>query len=420
MARSNRGKLSSRFFRINELIALGFAGVLAVFSLTASAQEDFGFEDPLADTREKIERTAVDAGRSTWSKTVTGNSAVDQLPGQYSPKIDVKGPITVFAERVNMPVSSILGLGLIGFVLVLFGPAWLLLSRRKSAPQKRRSSDLYAVSDGARARRVLESGASITRNRKNTLDTREYAEMAKRFSGAQQASFEQDEAKDAFDEFVLDEEIETPPGRKHNPPGILGALGTAAASLFPKDKTPHDDKSDDTVHETVPFDYTRAETTAPQAVYSQDDPAMWKRPNLERLKASIKNSWEEKEQAQMSPETAKLHNDAKAFAGLFAEDDTDKLIPQTAHAGTQTVQSGTSVLNVIDFYDQDPFAPNIVKTAVPGDDKKAVSVDRIPGTAVTDKMPDQDLTMPSENDGITSRADALRRIRALRESVQAS
>ncbi len=327
------------------------AFVLCIFSFSAVAQTAFEFEDPLEEMRIKVEKEGPKS--LTAPAEASDPSGNWQARAKFTPTTKAKGPITIFAEQLGLSTAGVVGLGVLGLAGLLLGFIWLFTRRSSARSSKRKNSDLYAVADGARGRRMLESGAKVTRNRKEFLDTTEDSKTAVQSSIVSRAArlVENEEGDD--NEYILDDEI-----------------------------------------------VSRADTRVAETKVTQslpDDPDTWKRPNLERLKASIRDDWSKKEEPPVNPEAAKLRSEAEVFADLFGDD-----VPPSA---VKTDGPKSSILEIIDNYED-------------GDDKGTSPITSLQHAA--EKSANIEPATNVVRDALPNRDDALRRIRALRESVKAS
>jgi len=362
MAKFNSWSNRGRFDGLSGVATMCFAVLLSVTSITVVAQTAFEFEDPLEEMRIQIE-----SGQPAPAIAPAGISEPLETP-KYTPTADAKGPITVFAERLGLPTAGVVGLGALGLFGLLLGVMWLINRRKSVRSSKRKNSEIYAVSKGSRGRRTLESGAKVTRNRKELLDTTEQSEAGTELTSAQKAALILSDEEPDFDEYMLEEEIEAGADVNTAYAGAFGAAAAAAAG-------------------TAAFTSSEADA---------DDPDTWKRPNLERLKASIKDDWSAKEET-VDPETAKLRSEAAVFADLFGED--------TPPAAVQS-KAKSPVLDMLDTYeDEDNKGGTLPFTSLQSAVAKAADTAPIKQVDRGDQP---------------SREDALRRIRALRDSVKAS
>ena len=374
MAKFNSWSNQRRLDGMSGVTVMCAAIALSFVSISVVAQTAFEFEDPLEEVRTQIESD----GSSTSAIPAGSSGQTDNwdAKAKFSPTAKAKGPVTVFAEKLGLPTAGVVGLGVLGLLGLLLGLVWLFMRRKSARSSKHKNSDLYAVSDGARGRRVLESGAKVTRNRKEFLDTTERATTKTHSTAAARAARILDNEEDDYldseledqNEYVLDDEIVSGTGVKT---AVAGTVGAAAAALGV------------------------AKANATEAV--ADDPETWKRPNLERLKASIRDDWNEKEETPVDPETAKLQSEAEVFADLFGDD-----VPPSA---MNTEGSKSSVLDMIDKYEDEEEEGALPVSSLQAAVEKSANIEPA-ATEVRGDLP--------------SRDDALRRIRALRESVKAS
>jgi len=349
-----------RFEGTGSLICMCLALFLSVSTVTVAAQTVFEFEDPLADARAKIERAA--SGEEATPAPAVGEAVSSEPDASANERAEIKGPATVIAERLGLPTAGLFGLLALGILALLLGLMWLMGRRKAGATATRKDRELYAVADGTRARRTLESGAKVSRNRTAALDTSETkAEIASTAAAAptaaaQAARILSDEPSDT----VVTEET-------------YGAAPKAEAARV------------------------AAEPTNP------NDPATWQRPNLDRLKKSIRDDWKSSktEEAEPEPEQSALRAEAENFASLFG-DEADTAKP----AGSKP----SPVLDMLDTYEDDRDTMSVADLRAAVEKSTSASVDT--GTVIRSES----LPRPTE----PSRNDALRRIKALRESVKAS
>jgi len=353
----------SRFDGLSSIVMICFTVFLSVASISVVAQTAFEFEDPLEEMRQKIERG--DPSQVTSPASVATPPETNTASSQYTPSADVKGPITVFAERLGLPTAGVVGLGALGLFGALLGLMWLIARRKAVRHSKRKNSEIYAVSPGARGRRTLESGAYATRNRKAVLDTSEQPEGPAKLTSAQKAALILSDEEANFDEFMLEEEAQSRGAAKAAVAAAATGVGATAMAA-----------ANDETH--------------------PDDPDTWKRPNLERLKASIRDDWDGKEEP-VDPETQKLRSEAKVFADLFG-DDTPPEAPEP--------KQKSPVLDMLNTYEDEG-------EAMPLSSLQSV----VAKTAPTAAPVAEEATRTTDESG---RSDALRRIKALRESVKAS
>jgi len=357
MAKRNSWSNQGRFEGLNGLTSMVLALILSVSSITVAAQTVFEFEDPLEQTRAKIESgtPTVDVAPAAAAEAETARAAA-----RIGPTEDVKGPITVFAERLGLPTVGLVGLGVLALLALVLGLMWLLGRRNSARMSQRADRELYAVSDGARGRRTLESGAKVTRNRKKFLDTTEEDEITARPSAA----------------------------------------AKAAQIISGGETSQHADDDDDAY--MLAYDAGSETSARPAAPADPDNPDTWQRPNLDRLKDSIRKDWKEGKEEQADPEADELRKEAEVFADLFGEEETP---PAAAPVKLQAAAAAKSpALDMLDTYEQqqDPMSVSALQAAV----EKTADVQPSARNTASSAKPD--------------RADALRRIKALRESVKAS
>ena len=365
MAKRNGWSNQGRFDGKSGLISMGLAVFLSVSSVAVGAQTVFEFEDPLAQTREKIERANTD-GTATPSPVFKSDQV--SSTANLGPTTDVKGPITVFAERLGLTTAGLIGLCFLALLALGLGLMWLLGRREAKRVSQRTDRELYALSDGARGRRMLESGAKVTRNRKKFLDTTEEGELTSKPSAARKAA------------------------------KILSTQPEEELELGQEDQI-DDDDAYMLAYEAAP---DRSSPAKPAAAADPGDPDTWKRPNLDRLKASIKDDWTSKDEKPLDPEAEELRKEAEVFADLFS-DEKPAAPAGAVMAAEPATASKSPAMDMLDNGSEkdEPLPVASLHSAV----EQMADVQARKNTGRSDK-PD--------------RSDALRRIRALRESVKAS
>lgn len=356
-----------RFEGTGSLICMCLAMFLSVSTVTVAAQTVFEFEDPLADARAKIERAA--SGEEATPAPAVAEAVSSEPDASANERVEIKGPATVIAERLGLPTAGLFGLLALGILALLLGLMWLMGRRKAGATATRKDRELYAVADGTRARRTLESGAKVSRNRNAALDTSETkAEIASTAAAAPTAAAQA--ARILSDEPADDEPADTVVTEE-----TYGAAPKAEAARV------------------------AAEPTNP------NDPATWQRPNLDRLKESIRDDWKtaktEEPEPEPDPEKDALRAEAENFASLFG-DDADMSKPEASKP--------SPVLDMLDNTyqaDQDTMSIAGLRAAV---EKSA---------GIKEQTDSAERTGASRRSAAPNRNDALRRIKALRESVKA-
>lgn len=359
MVKRNDWSNQTRFSGLAGMLSMGFAVLLSVASVGVVAQTAFEFEDPLDEMRAKIERTTpADANGSGAATQNTDGWAATAEPGQRAQK-DQSARL---ADRFGLPTAGLIGLGILGLLAALLGAMWFIGRRQAARTIKRKDRALYAVASGSRARRTLDSGARVTRNRKQSLDTTENSDAAEPSAAAAAARILSHD--DEVDESQL-------------------AAAYAAAP----------DSAADTEARQQPVDRP----------VDRKDPTTWKRPNLDRLKESIRGDWKgdadaPSAEAEQAAEQSPLRDDAKAFADLFGDDTSPDKTTRTAKS---------PVMDMLDTFeeDRDSIPVNALRDAV----EKTTATRPTAPPATRPARPPQ-----------PSRSDAIRRIRALRDSVKAS
>ena len=379
------------------------AAMLAITAAPAVAQDISEFEDPLAEMRAKIEQvesgaaaTLADATGDTaaLASSVGANSAASTTP-------DVNDPLSRISERLGLPVLGLVALAGLALLALLLGLMWLVTRIRGRHAAKLVDRELYAVDDGARGRRELQSGV-----------------MAKRGKAASETKPTQVEKR-----------------------AVPSAAAAAAAII-----------SDDVDHEQDDYDLPESEepakTTfgkvrkAEEAPVDTDatDPSSWRRPNLDRLKASIREDWQgdKDEQAERAAAMAAAGTTAAAGATVAAISavETSDLEAQGAETASDEVRQPEEAMSPLRreaenfaslFGDDDP-APAVNDDAESyfseglgtpkGDDRTMFSDLRSTIEKTADISPPE--ALEKRRAELPSRDDAMRRIRALRESVKAS
>jgi len=190
----------------------------------------------------------------------------------------------------------------LALLALLLGVMWLitrLRSRRRTS--KKLDSDLYAVNQGARGRRDLESGTMAAR--KNTLKP-------------------ETESKDT-DVLKL---------------GVPSAAA-AAAAIISNDAAPAEEEYDLTeTEERAAYSAKADARIANEAPVDTDatDPSSWRRPNLDRLKASIRDDWQGDKEDKAAKATAAAA--AVAATGVAA---TTTAVSEATNDVTDTVAENT-------------------------------------------------------------------------------
>lgn len=326
---------------------------LSVASVTVAAQTTFDFEDPLDEIRAKIERTSPD-GVTGSAADLDGDTATNRTDQTNAANVaDASDPIASFAKRLGLPTAGLVGLGVLGLLALLLGLMWLINRRKAAKTISRKDRELYAVANGSRARRTLESGAKVSRNRKHSLDTDEAVAVAAAPSAASAAAR------------ILSDE-------------------PASAEL-------------EFVDEPAPAETVAANPVTSDPAVNPDDPDTWKRPNLDRLKASIRDDWAGSKPAPAEPEPAPMQSEAEAFADLFGADDTATHVAETQKS---------PVLDMLDTFET-------------ASEPKTVAELRAAAAESTEENLLSGETRAAARPALPSRSDAVRRIRALRESVKA-
>ena len=361
----------TRFEGTGSLICMCLAVFLSVSTMTVAAQTAFEFEDPLADARAKIERTTSGdtATDDKWAPRSVSSDVTGGSDEQTDARPEIKGPATVIAERLGVPTGALFVLLALAILGLLLGLRWWMGRRRTTPTTKRKDRDLYAVVDGSRARRSLESGAKISRNRSADLDTSET-------------------------------DVDIPEQPSVVPTAAASTVAAEAARILSDGP---DEPTEALVTETYgaePKSTAKEVVTATAAVASAPvdpkDPSTWQRPNLDRLKESIRDDWKGSKIAEPEPEKPAAHAEEKGFASMYVS------------AAEREQTADTEFSSIFD-------TPEIDR-----DDDDAMSVSDL--RAVVEKSAASDADTISERlrrPMAPSREDALRRIKALRESVKA-
>lgn len=322
----------SRFKGLATSLAPCLAIVLCLVSAGVVAQTTFDFEDPIDDIRSQIETTTAqsDPVRVPDNTSDSPRDPEAGTPGTTGAAADVQAGDAPLADRFGMSKNGLLGLLGVGLLALGSLIAWLLFRKRKSAPGNPEGT-VYAQG-GVRKRRVLDSGAHVVRRKTSPLDTSETPEQAAEAEAARLAA---SEAEAEAQESAGDE---------------------------------------------------------PSQAIVADDPDTWRRPNLERLKASIRDDWKGGESNGADRKPAFESDEAQAYAELFGGDEPEP---------RESEQTST-VLDMLDTYSsgQEPEQVDHLQEAgkSPVDTSEATRRARPP---------------------LPSRSEALRRVQALRDSVKA-
>ena len=330
----------SRFAGLSSLAAPCLAIALCLISAGVVAQTTFDFEDPLEDMRRQIEaaQPQADPVANPESMTETARGQVAEAVASAEAATDgvvagAQNSAASLADHTGLTKNGLLGLLGLGLLALASLIAWLLFRRREPAPEQQES--IYA-GGGKRKRRVLDSGAHVVRRKKAPLDTSETPEQAA-------------EAETARAETLA----------AHTPAQTEGPVAPDPA-------------------ETV----------------VADNPDTWRRPNLDRLKESIRADWKG-ESANDEKRNAFESEEAQAFAELFGDDE-----PAPRPAAQKP-----AVLDMLDTYDAEPEPLPVSEL------QQAVK-------AHTPQIETPEMTRRARA-SLPSRSEALRRVRALRDSVKA-
>lgn len=355
MVKRNGLKNKSLFAGSRHWIAACLAVMMAGASVSVAAQTAFEFEDPLDDVRAQIEQRTGNTAEGSDATPSAVQSASDwtaatatSADNAFDRASDaVKARASALGEQTGLSLNTILGIGLAALLALAAGLYWLL-TRRKPAPRRTaKARDLYAVENGARGRRSLDSGAKVTRARKKALDTTEAGAVASGGAAAAAAKIISDEPVDAV---------------------------AAAYDDYPDTEEPMAHASDE------------AEADA-------RDPSTWKRPNLDRLKASIRDDWKAESATAAEPAANEQRSDAETFAELFGDDDGQAM----------RAEAKTPVLDMLDTFD------------APRDDMPISALREAVATQASGAA-----ERVAERPDLPSRNDAVRRVKALRDSLRAS
>jgi hypothetical protein len=372
MAKRKSDSNQGQFERVNGRTSVVVALMLSITSTSVAAQSDFEFIDPLEEMRTKIESNSNVAAPIPKSPPPAPPEP-STLKTDAGPTVDVKGPVTVFAERLGLPTAGLVGLGVLALLALVLGLMWLIGRRKSSKLSQRNDRELYAISDGARGRRTLESGAQVTRNRKKFLDTTEEAELNARPSAA-----------------------------------------SKAAQIISGNEAADDGYGDDYVNA---FEPEQQQSEAGKTAMQADDPNTWRRPNLDRLKDSIRKDWAHKDDEEKDPEVEELRGEAKVFADLFGDDEAPSSATTATAATAATAAVATTAAAATASAAQSP-ALDMLDTV--GDEQEPMSVSTLQTAVEKSAGGLQNKAERVARDNAPDRADALRRIKALRESVRAS
>ena len=352
------------------------AAMLAMASSPALSQDTADFEDPLAQIRAQIEQ--VEAGKTSGGAETDQAALASVASGNAEAATPaVKDPLARISERLGLPVLGLVALAGLALLALLLGAMWFVTNIRNRRANKGGDRDLYAVDDGARGRRELPSGTMAKRQATHKVDSRDVA---------------------------------------------APTAAAAAAAIISQDDADADPYSDDLAQDDIRTEDFRTDAAASAQTSAEmdtdaADPSSWRRPNLDRLKASIREDWqggtdaptdeameagsEMAEEAAATTATADethtspLRAESESFADLFGADEPEPAAPD------ETVSFFSDGLGSSASSDRTMFSDlrsTIEKTA-----------DITPSDALEKRRAE-----------LPSREDAMRRIKALRESVKAS
>ncbi len=378
------------------------AAMLAITAAPASAQDISEFEDPLAQMRAKIEQ--VESGKAATLADATGETVAAAsvgVSGRASATPDVNDPLSRISERLGLPVLGLVALAGLALLALLLGLMWLITRLRGRHASKLVDRELYAIDDGARGRRELQSGVMAKKSKAAAPESKstELGKLAVPSAAAAAAAIISDDVdhdQDAYDQPEAEE---------------------APKSIFGKARK----------EEEVPVD---TEAT---------DPASWRRPNLDRLKASIREDWQG-DKDEKAERAAAMATAGTTAAATSATETPDYGSPESESQGAQTENDAASppeeaispfrreAENFASLFGDDDPAP------AANDDHEAYFSEGLGTPASDDRTMFSDLRSTIEKTAdvtspealekrraeLPSRDDAMRRIRALRESVKAS
>ena len=241
---------------------------------------------------------------------------------------------------------------------------WLGRKRRERRRAQDSDADVYTTDDYSPPRHVLESGSAVTRERSVRMDTREDASPSK---GA-----------------------------------LAVAAPTAAASAAMILSDEADEVKDDVEEKTGRVDLAKSP--------SRDDPDSWDQPNLDRLKDSIREDW---------------HGTAASTAAGAATATTAVVSSKVDTAAEKVSDTSAAMKTDIDDFrsDSDTFDTMFGDDAAPIEHPSSNDpsfANQINDIATNDAAVDLDNAgLEGGSAHMPSRNDALKRIKALRESVKA-
>jgi hypothetical protein len=344
----------NRFQEYGGLLAL-FAGVSATVASITVVTAQTAFE--FEDPLEDL--------REQLGMPATDGAQGAGAGGQASAAADGAGGMSSFG------LFAIASAILLALVVALVW--WLGRKRRARRHGSDSDHDLYVTEDDSPPRHVLESGSAVTRERSGRLDTREEIAPSKTsFSTAAKAT----------------------------------AATTAAASaamILSDEVDPAEEK---------PLDADKQDSA------DRNDPDNWKKPNLDRLKDSIREEWPSKAASDASATAAAATGAVAATASGAAISATEsaKSAVDTAATRVDDFRSDNETFDAMFGDDADPVEyPAAHDTSFAGQIEDIATDDN---ASVTDHdlgVGAGSMTAPN----IPSRNDALKRIKALRESVKA-
>lgn len=324
--------------RFGGLAGMVAACLLCLASVAVVAQTAFDFEDPLDDVRQQVER-----GPEQWAPETVTPSAEPATPETAAREtVDrARTGAQNLSERLGLPKNGLLGLAIGALLAVATLLGWSMY-RRLKAEDEVEDETVYATTLSPQRRRMLDSGAQARRK-------------------------EQAEADEAADEDDIYEDEDR---------------ALADTSYFQRSNETRQEAAEDAAD-------------GPDA----RDPGTWKRPNLDRLKESIRADWKAEKGEGTASQAAR--DEAEAFAELFGEDDPEPVQPRPARP-----EERSPVLDMLDSYE------------MPKDDATLADIrDESAKQTARSVTPDLERKLKA---ALPSRAEALRRVKALRESVKAS
>lgn len=278
MMKRNSRSMWVAFTHLPRMLCLFLTLAFSVASVSVVAQSEFDFADPLEEIRTQIGQPEEAASTERTPADLAARAAA-KAP-------EVEGPLTRIAKYLGLPVLGLVVLLALGLLAGMLAVMWFL---GRPAPDKMnpvKDHDLYAVTKGSRGRRSLESGGQA--NRRN--DHEEPDEIPDRMNPAPEDQAEEPAHSAGFS---------TEPT----------AATTAARVLSGESEQewPEDELTDAVT-------YAAPETTRASDEPRRNDPSTWKRPNLDRLRDSIRSDWRGDEATATPDVSAQTADDETARA----------------------------------------------------------------------------------------------------------